>query len=153
MAGRPTARDRPKMDATSLPPSHLDSVWRTWCSKDIGRLSPVQRPHGRPSRQEPSMIARERAMQTNSQVFGSWSNVVATKEQRAARRYKVRTLPNTMMREVQRSREGAAVVTTEEVATPWTQKLHFNTYGGNPMASSVGLAVLETIESEGRCVR
>ncbi len=57
--------------------------------------------------------ARERAMQTNSQVFGSWSNVVATKEQRAARRYKVRTLPNTMMREVQRSREGAAVVTTE----------------------------------------
>lgn len=57
--------------------------------------------------------ARERAMQTNSQVVGSWSNCVATKDQRAARRYKVRTLPNRMMREVQRQREGPAVVTTE----------------------------------------
>jgi|EP01046_Picozoa_sp_COSAG06_P042194 hypothetical protein len=53
--------------------------------------------------------ARERAMQTNSQVVGSWSNCVATKEQRAARRYKVRTLPNCMMREVQREREGPPV--------------------------------------------
>jgi 4-aminobutyrate aminotransferase-like enzyme len=42
----------------------------------------------------------------------------------------------------------AAVVTTEEVAAPWAKKLHFNTYGGNPMASSVGLAVLETIEND-----
>jgi hypothetical protein len=57
--------------------------------------------------------ARERAMQTNSQVFGSFSNCVATKEQRAARRYKVRTLPNCMMREVQRQREGPPVVVTE----------------------------------------
>lgn len=40
--------------------------------------------------------ARERAMQTSSQTFGSFSNCVATKQQRAARRYKVRTLPNSM---------------------------------------------------------
>ena len=50
------------MDGTSLSPLHLDTVWRSWCSKDIGRLSPVQLPHGRLSRQEPSIAARERAM-------------------------------------------------------------------------------------------
>ena len=27
--------------------------------------------------------------------------------------------------------------------------LHFNTFGGNPMACAVGLSVLETIEEEG----
>ena len=43
----------------------------------------------------------------------SWSDVAGSKEQRAARRYKVRTLPNTMMREVQREREGPPVLMTE----------------------------------------
>ena len=28
------------------------------------------------------------------------------------------------------------------------QALHFNTFGGNPMASAVGIAVLETMEQE-----
>ena len=27
--------------------------------------------------------------------------------------------------------------------------LHFNTYGGNPLASTVGMAVLDTIEEDG----
>jgi alanine-glyoxylate transaminase/(R)-3-amino-2-methylpropionate-pyruvate transaminase len=29
-----------------------------------------------------------------------------------------------------------------------TQKVHFNTFGGNPVASAIGLAVLEVIEQE-----
>ena len=29
-----------------------------------------------------------------------------------------------------------------------SQALHFNTFGGNPMASAVGLAVLEVLEEE-----
>lgn len=42
----------------------------------------------------------------------------------------------------------AAVVTTPKIAECLTQALHFNTFGGNPMASAVGLAVLEVIEEE-----
>ena len=42
----------------------------------------------------------------------------------------------------------AAVVTTPEIASKLSQALHFNTFGGNPMASAVGLAVLEVIEEE-----
>ncbi len=42
-----------------------------------------------------------------------------------------------------------AVVTTPEIAASLTQKIHFNTFGGNPVASAVGKAVLEVIESEG----
>ncbi|XP_037033381.1 alanine--glyoxylate aminotransferase 2, mitochondrial isoform X1 [Bradysia coprophila] len=42
----------------------------------------------------------------------------------------------------------AAVVTTSQIAESLTQALHFNTFGGNPMASAVGLAVLEVIEEE-----
>lgn len=30
-----------------------------------------------------------------------------------------------------------------------TQALHFNTFGGNPMASAVGIAVLDTIKEDG----
>lgn len=42
----------------------------------------------------------------------------------------------------------AAVVTTPAVAKTMSQALHFNTFGGNPIASAVGLSVLETIEEE-----
>jgi alanine-glyoxylate transaminase/(R)-3-amino-2-methylpropionate-pyruvate transaminase len=42
-----------------------------------------------------------------------------------------------------------AVVTTPEIAASLAQKIHFNTFGGNPVASAVGKAVLEVIESEG----
>lgn len=37
----------------------------------------------------------------------------------------------------------AAVVTTPEIAKHMSTALHFNTYGGNPMASAVGSAVLD----------
>jgi len=43
----------------------------------------------------------------------------------------------------------AAVVTSQEIADTMAKALHFNTFGGNPMASAVGLAVLETMEQEG----
>ncbi|XP_055855482.1 alanine--glyoxylate aminotransferase 2, mitochondrial isoform X1 [Episyrphus balteatus] len=42
----------------------------------------------------------------------------------------------------------AAVVTTPKIAECLGQALHFNTYGGNPLASSVGLAVLDVIKEE-----
>lgn len=42
----------------------------------------------------------------------------------------------------------AAVVTTPKIAALLGQALHFNTYGGNPMASAVGISVLEVIEEE-----
>ncbi|XP_069946805.1 alanine--glyoxylate aminotransferase 2, mitochondrial isoform X2 [Cherax quadricarinatus] len=37
----------------------------------------------------------------------------------------------------------AAVVTTSAVAKTMSQALHFNTFGGNPVASAVGVSVLE----------
>lgn len=37
----------------------------------------------------------------------------------------------------------AAVVTTPAIAQTMSHALHFNTFGGNPMASAVGLSVLE----------
>ena len=37
----------------------------------------------------------------------------------------------------------AAVVTTPAIAKTLTAALHFNTFGGNPVASTVGLAVLD----------
>ncbi|XP_069819160.1 alanine--glyoxylate aminotransferase 2, mitochondrial isoform X2 [Dendropsophus ebraccatus] len=43
----------------------------------------------------------------------------------------------------------AAVVTTEEIATSFARALHFNTFGGNPVACAVGSAVLDVIEEEG----
>jgi alanine-glyoxylate transaminase / (R)-3-amino-2-methylpropionate-pyruvate transaminase len=42
----------------------------------------------------------------------------------------------------------AAVVTTPEIAKTLAQKIHFNTFGGNPVASAIGKAVLETIDRE-----
>lgn len=43
----------------------------------------------------------------------------------------------------------AAVVTTPKIAECLSQALHFNTYGGNPLASTVGISVLDIIEDEG----
>lgn len=43
----------------------------------------------------------------------------------------------------------AAVVTTTEVANTMSKALHFNTYGGNPMACTVGSAVMDAIEEDG----
>lgn len=42
----------------------------------------------------------------------------------------------------------AAVVTTPEIANVLAQKIHFNTFGGNPVVSAIGKAVLEVIERE-----
>ncbi|KAM4052751.1 alanine--glyoxylate aminotransferase 2, mitochondrial [Anomaloglossus baeobatrachus] len=41
-----------------------------------------------------------------------------------------------------------AIVTTEEVAASLTRSLHFNTFGGNPVACAVGSAVLDVIEED-----
>ena len=42
----------------------------------------------------------------------------------------------------------AAVVTTPKIAAVMTQKTHFNTFGGNPVVTAIGKAVLEVIEQE-----
>ncbi|XP_011565136.3 alanine--glyoxylate aminotransferase 2, mitochondrial [Plutella xylostella] len=42
----------------------------------------------------------------------------------------------------------AAVVTTKEIADAHMRATYFNTFGGNPLASAVGKAVLEVIEEE-----
>ena len=42
----------------------------------------------------------------------------------------------------------AAVVTTPKIAASLTGKIHFNTFGGNPVVSAMGKAVLEVIERE-----
>ena len=42
----------------------------------------------------------------------------------------------------------AAVVTTPEIAATMAQRIHFNTFGGNPVSCAIGKAVLETIDRE-----
>lgn len=42
----------------------------------------------------------------------------------------------------------AAVVTTAKIAQSLTGRVHFNTFGGNPVVSAIGKAVLEVIEKE-----
>lgn len=42
----------------------------------------------------------------------------------------------------------AAVVTTPEIAAALTTRIHFNTFGGNPVCMAMGRAVLEVIERE-----
>nr|XP_033342712.1 alanine--glyoxylate aminotransferase 2, mitochondrial isoform X1 [Megalopta genalis] len=42
-----------------------------------------------------------------------------------------------------------AVVTTTEIANSLNAALHFNTFGGNPIACAVGTTVLDIIEEEG----
>ena len=43
----------------------------------------------------------------------------------------------------------AAVVTTPKIAQTLAARIHFNTYGGNPVACAQGKAVLEVIDREG----
>lgn len=43
----------------------------------------------------------------------------------------------------------AAVVTTPEIAQVLAGKLHFNTYGGNPVCSAGGRAVLRAVDQDG----
>jgi alanine-glyoxylate transaminase/(R)-3-amino-2-methylpropionate-pyruvate transaminase len=43
----------------------------------------------------------------------------------------------------------AAVTTRMEIAQALTQRLHLNTFGGNPISCAAGLAVLEVIDEEG----
>ena len=43
----------------------------------------------------------------------------------------------------------AAVATRREVAEVLTRRVHFNTYGGNPVSMAAGLAVLDAIEEDG----
>jgi alanine-glyoxylate transaminase/(R)-3-amino-2-methylpropionate-pyruvate transaminase len=43
----------------------------------------------------------------------------------------------------------AAVTTRREVAESLTQRIHFNTFGGNPVSMAAGLAVLDVIDEEG----
>jgi alanine-glyoxylate transaminase/(R)-3-amino-2-methylpropionate-pyruvate transaminase len=43
----------------------------------------------------------------------------------------------------------AAVVTTPEIAQSLASRIHFNTFGGNPVACAQGRAVLRVIENEG----
>ena len=43
----------------------------------------------------------------------------------------------------------AAVTTRMDVARALTQRVHFNTYGGNPVSAAAGLAVLDAIDADG----
>ncbi|HMP72814.1 MAG TPA: aminotransferase class III-fold pyridoxal phosphate-dependent enzyme [Kiritimatiellia bacterium] len=42
----------------------------------------------------------------------------------------------------------AAVVTTPEIAATLSQRIHFNTFGGNPVSCAIGKAVLEVIDRD-----
>jgi alanine-glyoxylate transaminase/(R)-3-amino-2-methylpropionate-pyruvate transaminase len=43
----------------------------------------------------------------------------------------------------------AAVTTTRKIADALTQRIHFNTFGGNPVCMAAGSAVLDVIDDEG----
>jgi alanine-glyoxylate transaminase/(R)-3-amino-2-methylpropionate-pyruvate transaminase len=43
----------------------------------------------------------------------------------------------------------AAVVTRREIAEVLTQRIHFNTFAGNPVSMAAGLGVLEAIDEDG----
>ena len=43
----------------------------------------------------------------------------------------------------------AACTTRKEIAQPLTQRIHFNTFGGNPVSMIQGLTTLEIIDAEG----
>ena len=43
----------------------------------------------------------------------------------------------------------AAVTTRREIAESLTQRIHFNTFGGNPVCMATGLAVLDVIDADG----
>jgi alanine-glyoxylate transaminase/(R)-3-amino-2-methylpropionate-pyruvate transaminase len=42
-----------------------------------------------------------------------------------------------------------AVTTRMEIAEKLTQRIHFNTFGGNPVSMAAGLAVLDVIDEDG----
>ncbi|UCF82581.1 MAG: aminotransferase class III-fold pyridoxal phosphate-dependent enzyme [Desulfobacteraceae bacterium] len=42
----------------------------------------------------------------------------------------------------------AAVITTQDIAQSLASRIHFNTYGGNPVSCAIGKAVLEVIDRE-----
>jgi alanine-glyoxylate transaminase/(R)-3-amino-2-methylpropionate-pyruvate transaminase len=42
----------------------------------------------------------------------------------------------------------AAVVTTPQIAAVLAERIHFNTFGGNPVSCALGKAVLEVIDTE-----
>lgn len=42
----------------------------------------------------------------------------------------------------------AAVVTTREIAETLTKRIHFNTYGGNPVSMAIARAVLKSIDED-----
>ncbi len=42
-----------------------------------------------------------------------------------------------------------AVTTTEPIASTMTKRVHFNTFGGNPVSMASGLATMEVIDAEG----
>ena len=42
----------------------------------------------------------------------------------------------------------AAVATTKEIAASLSKRIHFNTYGGNPISSAIGREVLKVIDRE-----
>ena len=42
-----------------------------------------------------------------------------------------------------------AVTTRMDIAQTLSQRLHFNTYGGNPVSMAAGIAVLDIIEQDG----
>jgi alanine-glyoxylate transaminase/(R)-3-amino-2-methylpropionate-pyruvate transaminase len=42
----------------------------------------------------------------------------------------------------------AAVVTRPEIAQALTKRIHFNTYGGNPIGAAIGSAVLDVIKKD-----
>ena len=42
----------------------------------------------------------------------------------------------------------AAVATRRDIANKSTGKLHFNTFGGNPLSSTIGRTVLKVIEED-----
>lgn len=43
----------------------------------------------------------------------------------------------------------AAVTTRRDIASVLTQRVHFNTFGGNPVSMAAGIAVLDTIDEDG----
>jgi len=46
----------------------------------------------------------------------------------------------------------AAVVTTPKIAASLVNAHHFNTFGGNPLASAVGTAVLQVSKRHCNCL-
>ncbi len=64
-------------------------------------------------------------------------------------RHGVRPDVVTMAKSIGNGAPLAACVTTRAIAESMAKRLHFNTYGGNPVSAAAGLATLDVIESEG----